>query len=138
MRDGAMVTVYVPQGVTSPAAHHNAGNVLYLKTDRPANSYFNLIKAASDGESTFALSGDGSLRMYKASDFGCIVVCIARTWHYEQYDMLCHNRFDLLSAGTSRAHFPVVMRLRDCGKLWQEQGSCTGSYFRSVFGMTPI
>lgn len=43
------------------------GNVLYLKTDREASSYFNFIKAASDEENTFVLSGDGDLRMYKAS-----------------------------------------------------------------------
>lgn len=42
-----------------------AGNVLYLKTERESSSYFNLIKAVSDGENTFVLAGDGTLRMYK-------------------------------------------------------------------------
>lgn len=42
-----------------------AGNVLYLKTERESSSYFNLIKAVSEGQNTFVLAGDGTLRMYK-------------------------------------------------------------------------
>ncbi|CAN0037197.1 unnamed protein product [Ectocarpus sp. 12 AP-2014] len=44
------------------------GNVLYLKTERESSSYFNLIKAASEGENTFVLAGDGTLRMYKVRE----------------------------------------------------------------------
>lgn len=44
---------------------YRAGNVLYLKTERESSSYFNLIKAASGGQNTFVLAGDGTLQMYK-------------------------------------------------------------------------
>lgn len=43
----------------------DAGNVLYLKTERESSEFFNLIKAASDGDVTFVLAGDGTLQMYK-------------------------------------------------------------------------
>lgn len=45
-----------------------AGNVLYLKTERESSSYFNLIKAVSEGQNTFVLAGDGTLRMYKVRE----------------------------------------------------------------------
>lgn len=45
------------------------GNVLYLTTERQANPHFNVIKAASGGENIFTLSGDGTLRLYKVSDY---------------------------------------------------------------------
>lgn len=47
---------------------YRVGNVLYLKTERESSSYFNLIKAASEGENTFVLAGDGTLRMYKVRE----------------------------------------------------------------------
>ena len=49
---------------------HRAGNVLYLKTERESSEFFNLIKAASNGDNTFVLAGDGTLQMYKVGKAG--------------------------------------------------------------------